>query len=169
MGNSWCHIKTVDLKIEAIIDHFGNAAHSALSFPVLDEDVLIVGSANRHHDCLCCTPRWRSSRRHHGYQLRAAEACGEDRDHIGRQPQGNSPGEGSTEARHAGSFDIGLEISGKADAFREMLANMSHGAKIATPGTPEHDLAIKQVIFHMLTIPREPCRRNFEHGFNTCG
>jgi threonine 3-dehydrogenase len=51
-------------------------------------------------------------------------------------------------------FDVGLEMSGNAGAFREMLGNMSHGAKIAMLGIPSQDMAIdwKQVIFNMLTI-----------------
>src|SRR4029077_7567190 len=51
-------------------------------------------------------------------------------------------------------FDVGLEMSGNADAFREMLENMSHGAKIALLGIPRREMAIdwKQVIFNMLTI-----------------
>jgi threonine 3-dehydrogenase len=51
-------------------------------------------------------------------------------------------------------FDVGLEMSGNASAFREMLANMSHGAKIAMLGIPSSEIAIDwvHVIFHMLTI-----------------
>jgi threonine 3-dehydrogenase len=51
-------------------------------------------------------------------------------------------------------FDVGLEMSGNAGAFSEMLANMSHGAKIAMLGIPSESIAIdwKQVIFNMLTI-----------------
>ena len=51
-------------------------------------------------------------------------------------------------------FDVGLEMSGNASAFREMLANMSHGGKIAMLGIPSSETAIdwKQVIFNMLTI-----------------
>ena len=51
-------------------------------------------------------------------------------------------------------FDVGLEMSGNESAFRGMLANMSHGAKIAMLGIPAGEMAIewKQVIFNMLTI-----------------
>jgi len=51
-------------------------------------------------------------------------------------------------------FDVGLEMSGNAAAFRDMLANMSHGAKIAMLGIPNQEMAIdwNQVIFNMLTI-----------------
>jgi threonine 3-dehydrogenase len=51
-------------------------------------------------------------------------------------------------------FDIGLEMSGNASAFRDMLANMSHGGKIAILGIPDKEMAIDwtTVIFNMLTL-----------------
>src|SRR5262249_2829284 len=51
-------------------------------------------------------------------------------------------------------FDVGLEMSGNASAFRDMLANMSHGAKIAMLGIPEKEMTIdwNTVVFSMLTI-----------------
>jgi threonine 3-dehydrogenase len=51
-------------------------------------------------------------------------------------------------------FDVGLEMSGSPAAFREMIANMSHGAKIAMLGIPAKEMPIdwRQVIFNMLTI-----------------
>jgi threonine 3-dehydrogenase len=51
-------------------------------------------------------------------------------------------------------FDVGLEMSGNPDAFRDMLANMCHGGKIAMLGIPSEDIAIdwNHVVFNMLTI-----------------
>src|SRR5207244_8213643 len=51
-------------------------------------------------------------------------------------------------------FDVGLEMSGNADAFRDLLANMAHGGKIAMLGIPSAPMAIdwNKVIFNMLTI-----------------
>jgi threonine 3-dehydrogenase len=51
-------------------------------------------------------------------------------------------------------FDVGMEMSGSLVAFRDMLANMSHGAKIAMLGIPAKEMAIDwhRVIFSMLTI-----------------
>jgi threonine 3-dehydrogenase len=51
-------------------------------------------------------------------------------------------------------FDVGLEMSGNAAAFREMLANICHGGKIAMLGIPEKEMAIdwNTVVFNMLTI-----------------
>ncbi len=51
-------------------------------------------------------------------------------------------------------FDIGLEMSGNPDAFRDMLANMCHGGKIAMLGIPTREIAIdwNTVVFNMITI-----------------
>jgi threonine 3-dehydrogenase len=51
-------------------------------------------------------------------------------------------------------FDVGLEMSGNAIAFRDMVANMSHGAKIAMLGIPAKPMEFdwRQVIFNMLTV-----------------
>ena len=51
-------------------------------------------------------------------------------------------------------FDVGLEMSGNPSAFRDMLANMCHGGKIAMLGIPEKEIAIdwNMVVFNMLTI-----------------
>ncbi len=51
-------------------------------------------------------------------------------------------------------FDIGLEMSGNPDAFRDMLANMCHGGKIAMLGIPTREMAIdwNAVVFNMITI-----------------
>ena len=51
-------------------------------------------------------------------------------------------------------FDVGLEMSGNEAAFKEMLRNMSHGAKIAMLGIPPKEMSVdwNTVIFHMITI-----------------
>jgi threonine 3-dehydrogenase len=51
-------------------------------------------------------------------------------------------------------FDVGLEMSGNPAAFRDMLANMAHGGKIAMLGIPSEDMAIdwNTLVFNMLTI-----------------
>ena len=54
----------------------------------------------------------------------------------------------------AEGFDVGLEMSGNAAAFRDMLKNMAHGGKIAMLGIPSEDISIdwNLVVFNMLTI-----------------
>ena len=61
-------------------------------------------------------------------------------------------------------FDVGLEMSGNANAFREMIANLCHGGKIAMLGIPSEDIAIdwNQVVFNMLTISGIYGRRMYE-------
>ena len=51
-------------------------------------------------------------------------------------------------------FDVGLEMSGNPSAFKEMLANMAHGGRIAMLGIPSDEIAIdwNTVIFNMITI-----------------
>jgi len=51
-------------------------------------------------------------------------------------------------------FDVGLEMSGNAQALRDMISSMSHGGKIAVLGIPAKDMQmdLRQVIFNMLTI-----------------
>jgi threonine 3-dehydrogenase len=61
-------------------------------------------------------------------------------------------------------FDVGLEMSGNASAFREMLANLCHGGKVALLGIPSEEIAIdwNTVVFNMLTISGIYGRRMFE-------
>jgi threonine 3-dehydrogenase len=155
MSNIWRHNAAVDLETAAIFDPFGNAVHTALSFPVLGEDVLITGAGPigimaaavvrhagaRHVVITDVNPK----------RLRLAEK-------IGVTLAVNTGETALTEVQKKlgmqEGFDVGLEMSGNANAFREMLANMSHGAKIAMLGIPAAEIAIdwKQVIFNMLTI-----------------
>jgi threonine 3-dehydrogenase len=68
--------------------------------------------------------------------------------------EGKSIAEVQKELGMKEGFDVGLEMSGSGQAFRDMLANMCHGAKIAMLGIPSEELAIdwNTVIFNMLTI-----------------
>jgi threonine 3-dehydrogenase len=155
MSNIWRHSASVDLETAAIFDPFGNAVHTALSFPVLGEDVLITGAGPIGIMAAAVV-------RHAG----ARHVVITD---INAQRLKLAQNMGVTLAVHAGEvrlaevqkrlgmhegFDVGLEMSGNARAFREMLANMSHGGKIAMLGIPTGEFAIDwgQVIFNMLTI-----------------
>ena len=139
----------------SIFDPFGNAVHTALSFPVLGEDVLITGAGPIGAMAAAVV-------RHAGRALR--------RDH---RRESVPPGAGEEAGRHAGrrrattqladvqkqlhmqeGFDVGLEMSGNPAAFRDMLKHMCHGGKIAMLGIPTEDIAIdwSTVVFNMLTI-----------------
>jgi threonine 3-dehydrogenase len=155
MSNIWRHSAKVDLETATIFDPFGNAVHTALSFPVLGEDVLITGAGPigimaaavvrhagaRHIVITDVNPK----------RLKLAEKMGVTL--AVNSSETPLPEIQRKLGMHEG-FDVGLEMSGNANAIREMLANMSHGAKIAMLGLPSHEMAIdwKQVIFSMLTI-----------------
>jgi len=155
MTNIWKHNPNVDLEVAAIFDPFGNAVHTALSFPVLGEDVLITGAgpigimaaavvrhaAARHVVITDVKPKRLELAEKLGVTLAVNTA--ETRIADVQKQLGMHEG-----------FDVGLEMSGNAVAFREMLGNMSHGAKIAMLGIPSVEIAIdwKHVIFNMLTL-----------------
>src|SRR6185312_5615958 len=155
MTNIWRHHATIPLEIAAIFDPFGNAVHTALSFPVLGEDVLITGAGPIGLMAAAVA-------KHAGARYTVVTDLNAKRLELARNlgaTRAVSPKETSLSAvqQELGmqeGFDVGLEMSGNATAFRDMIANMSHGAKIAMLGIPNGDMAInwRQVIFNMLTI-----------------
>jgi threonine 3-dehydrogenase len=155
MTNIWRHHDGIDRDVAAIFDPFGNAVHTALSFPVLGEDVLVTGAGPIGIMAAAIA-------RHAGARYVVITDVNEYRLSLARKM-------GVTEAVNirertlpeiqkklgmTEGFDVGLEMSGNQAAFRDMLANMSHGAKIAMLGIPEGDMAIdwRTVIFNMLTV-----------------
>ena len=155
MTNIWRHKENVDLDVAAIFDPFGNAVHTALSFPVLGEDVLITGAGPigimsaavvRH-----AAARYVVITDKNPYRLELARKMGVTRAVDTSQTPLSQVQE---ELGMQEGFDVGLEMSGNAAAFREMIANMSHGAKIAMLGIPAQEMAIDwtMVVFNMLTI-----------------
>lgn len=155
MTNIWRHDDHVDLDIAAIFDPFGNAVHTALSFDCLGEDVLVTGAgpigimaaavakhAGARYVVITDVNEWRLDL---ARQLGVTDAVNGSKTTLAEVQQRLHMKEG---------FDIGLEMSGNPHAFRDMLANMSHGGKIAMLGIPEKEVAIdwNQVIFNMLTI-----------------
>jgi threonine 3-dehydrogenase len=153
--NVWHQDPAVPLEVAAIFDPFGNAAHSALQFKVLGEDVLITGAgpigimaaAIAKH----AGARYTVITDVNPYRLALAEKLGVTRAvNVGETSLDAVRGElGMKEG-----FDVGLEMSGHPTAFRQMLAHMCHGGKIAMLGIPTGEMAIdwQQVIFNMLTI-----------------
>jgi threonine 3-dehydrogenase len=155
MTNIWRHSPTVPLEIAAIFDPFGNAVHTALSFPVLGEDVLITGAGPI--GIMAAAVVLHAGARHvvitdvNPYRLELARKLGVT---LAVDPTKQHLRDVQKELHMQEGFDVGLEMSGHASAFREMLDNMSHGAKIAMLGIPTGEVAInwQQVIFNMLTI-----------------
>ncbi len=155
MSNVWRHHHDVPLDIAAIFDPFGNAVHTALSFPVLGEDVLITG-AGPIGLMAAAVVRLAGARYVvvtdvNPYRLELARKFGVTRAlDVRTQRVADVQKElGMTEG-----FDVGLEMSGNEHAFRDMLDNMCHGGRIAMLGIPPREIAIdwNKVIFNMLTI-----------------
>jgi threonine 3-dehydrogenase len=155
MTNVWHHAPDVDLDVAAIFDPFGNAAHTALSFPVLGEDVLITGAGPI--GLMAAAIVRHAGARHvvvtdlNAYRLALAERMGATRALDVRT--GSVAGVQSELGMKEG-FDIGLEMSGNAQALREMIDNMAHGGRIAMLGIPTEPIAVDfgKVVFNMLTV-----------------
>jgi threonine 3-dehydrogenase len=155
MTNIWHHDPAIDRDVAAIFDPFGNAVHTALSFPVLGEDVLITGAGPIGIMAAAVV-------RHAGarfvvitdvnpYRLELARKMGVT---LALDTRSDGIAAAQKKLGMKEGFDVGLEMSGNAAAFRDMLANMAHGGKIAMLGIPEGQMAIdwNTVIFNMLTI-----------------
>ena len=153
--NVWGHKPKIDRDVASIFDPFGNATHSALSFPVLGEDVLITGAGPI--GIMSAAIVRHAGARHvvitdvNEYRLELAKDMGVTRAvNVAQEKLADVLAElGMDEG-----FDVGLEMSGNPDAFNDMLANMCHGGKIAMLGIPEREMAIDWniVVFNMLTI-----------------
>lgn len=155
MSNIWRHDPDINRDVAAIFDPFGNAVHTALSFPVLGEDILITGAGPigvmaaavvRHAGA-----RYVVVTDVNPYRLELARKMGAT---LAINPSEISLREVQKQLGMQEGFDVGLEMSGNPSAFHDMIANMSHGAKIAMLGIPSEEMPIdwKQVIFSMLTI-----------------
>ena len=155
MTNVWLHDPAVPRDVQSIFDPLGNAVHSALTFDVLGEDVLITGAGPiglmaaavvRHAGA-----RYVVITDVNPYRIELAQRVGVTRAVDVRSTRlVDVQGElGMTEG-----FDVGLEMSGNDRAFRDMLENMCHGGKIAMLGIPAEEMAIdwNTVVFNMLTI-----------------
>ena len=155
MTNVWHHDPAIDRDVAAIFDPFGNAVHTALKFPVLGEDVLITGAGPI--GCMAAAVVRHAGARHivvtdvNPWRLELAKRLGATRV-VDVRSEKLRDVQGELGMREG--FDVGLEMSGVASAFREMLENMSHGGAIAMLGIPTEEMAInwRTVIFNMLTI-----------------
>jgi threonine 3-dehydrogenase len=155
MTNVWVHDPAIPRDIAAIFDPFGNAVHTALSFPVLGEDVLITGAGPigimaaaiaRH-----AAARYVVVTDVNPYRLELAKRMGAT---LAVDVRNQSIADAQRQLGMKEGFDVGLEMSGNPAAFRDMLANICHGGKIAMLGIPEREMAIdwNTVVFNMLTI-----------------
>ena len=153
--NIWHHWAGVDEEIAAIFDPFGNAVHTALSFSVLGEDVLITGAGPI--GCMATAVVRHAGARHvvvaelNPYRLELARTMGAT---LAVDPRERDLGEVQRELGMTEGFDVGLEMSGSAEALRSMIANMAHGGRIAMLGIPTAAISLEldPVIFNGLTL-----------------
>ena len=165
MANVWHHADDIDRDLAAIFDPFGNAVHTALTFDILGEDVLITGAGPI--GCMAAAICRYAGARHvvvtdvNPWRLELAKTLGATRVVDVRHER---LAEVQRELGMSEGFDVGLEMSGNTSAFREMLENLCHGGKVAMLGIPSEEIAIdwNTVVFNMLTISGIYGRRMYE-------
>jgi threonine 3-dehydrogenase len=155
----------IDDDIAAILDPLGNAVHTALAFDVVGEDVLITG-AGPIGIMAAAIVRFVGARHVvvtdvNEYRLGLARKMGAT---LALNVARESIDDAMKQLGMTEGFDVGLEMSGNPQAFREMVRTMHHGGSIAMLGIPSEDVAIdwNQVIFKGLTIKGIYGRQMFE-------
>ncbi|MGP4733140.1 MULTISPECIES: L-threonine 3-dehydrogenase [unclassified Psychrobacter] len=142
-------------EMAAIMDPFGNATHTALSFPVLGEDVLITGAGliGSMATAIC---RFAGARNIvvsdiSDYRLELAKKMGAT---MTINPAKGETIEGAIDTLKMHGFDIGLEMSGSPQAFDSMISNMYNGSKIALLGILPNTTTVdwSKIIFKALTL-----------------
>ncbi len=149
----------------AILDPLGNATHTALSFDLVGEDVLITGAGPI--GIMAAAIAQHCGARHvvitdvNEYRLSLAESVGASR---AVNVVSESIDDVMSDLGMLEGFDVGLEMSGNAQAFGDMLRTMNHGGRVALLGIPSSDTAIdwNQVIFKSLNIRGIYGREMFE-------
>ena len=155
MSNIWKHSHNIPEEVASIFDPFGNAVHTALSFPVLGEDVLIAGAGPIGVMAIPVVKH--AGARHvvvtdlNPYRLELARKMGAT---LAVDPRQTTLAEVQKQLGMTEGFDVGLEMSGSPQALRDMISSMSHGGKIAILGIPAKEMPMdwRQVIFNMITI-----------------
>jgi threonine 3-dehydrogenase len=153
--NVWHHWPGIDEEVAAIFDPFGNAVHTALSFPVLGEDVLVVGAGPIG---LMAT----AVARHAGARFVVVSEPNAFRRELARtmgathvvDPRSQTLAQIEAEIGMVEGFDVVLEMSGNPGALRDALAHMAHGGGMAILGIPTDEIPIdvSTVVFNQLTL-----------------
>ncbi|MFV2119987.1 L-threonine 3-dehydrogenase [Streptomyces sp. Act-28] len=164
-SNVWVHRTKVDLDIAAIFDPFGNAVHTALSFPLVGEDVLITGAGPIGIMAAAVA-------RHAGARNVVITDVSEPRLDLARKVGATlAVNVAETDIADAQrllglreGFDVGLEMSGRPEAMRDMVANMTHGGRIAMLGLPAAEFPVdwSRIVTSMITIKGIYGREMFE-------
>jgi threonine 3-dehydrogenase len=157
--------KEIPDEIASFFDPLGNAVHTALSFDVVGEDVLITGAGPI--GVMAAAISRHIGARHvvvtdvNPYRLELARKLGATRAVDVRS-------ETLTDVMHAlgmtEGFDVGMEMSGNGQAFRDMLGAMNHGGRVAILGIPPNEVSVdwNQVIFKGLLLKGVYGREMFE-------
>jgi threonine 3-dehydrogenase len=164
-SNVWVHHHPVDPDLGAIFDPLGNATHTALSFPLVGEDVLITGAGPiglmaaqiaRHVGARYVVITDVSE-----YRLELARQMGVD---LALDVSRESIADAQRQLGMVEGFDVAMEMSGHPAALPDVLANLNHGGRIAMLGLPSAPIEIdwSKVVTHMITIKGIYGREMFE-------
>jgi threonine 3-dehydrogenase len=154
-SNVWVHSDDVDPDLGAVFDPLGNAVHTALTFRLAGEDVVVTGAGPigvmaaaiaRHVGARNIVVTDVSD-----YRLELAGGAGAD---LVLNVTESTLADAQVKLRMKEGFDVGLEMSGSPLAMEEMLRNMNHGGRVAMLGLPADPFPIDwgRVITHMITI-----------------
>ncbi|MDH4048283.1 MAG: L-threonine 3-dehydrogenase [Gammaproteobacteria bacterium] len=157
--------KAITSDMASILDPLGNATHTALSFDLVGEDVLITG-AGPIGIMAVAIARYAGARHVvitdvNEYRLELARKMGAS---VALNVKSGSLDDTMRELGMEEGFDVGMEMSGNPSAFRDLLRTMHHGGKVALLGIPPEQTAIDwtQVIFKGLILKGIYGREMFE-------
>ncbi len=153
--NIWRCDPQIPLDVLACFDPFGNAVHTALSFDVLGEDVLITGAGPI--GIMAVAVAKHAGARYivvtdvNEYRLNLARKMGATRTINIKE---SSIEQAFKDLGMKEGYDVGMEMSGNASAFQSLIQNMCHGGKIAVLGIQQPDTIIdwNTLVFNGLTI-----------------
>jgi threonine 3-dehydrogenase len=155
MTNVWGADPNIPTDVLACFDPLGNAVHTALSFDLLGEDVIITGAGPIGLMAIAVA-------RHAGARQVVATDLNPRRLELARRmgatlavdPRATPLKDLQRQLRMKEGFDVGLEMSGSEAALHEMITNMCHGGRIALLGIPERQSPVdwNLIIFNGLTL-----------------
>jgi threonine 3-dehydrogenase len=164
-GNVWLCDPKIPEEVLSIFDPFGNAVHTALSYDLLGEDVLITGAGPIGIMAIAVA-------KHAGARYVVITDVNPDRLELAKRmgptrvvdARKESLSDVMEELDMKEGFDVGLEMSGSKEAFNDMLPTICHGGKIALLGILDRDTRIDWdlVIFNGLMIKGIYGRQMFE-------
>jgi threonine 3-dehydrogenase len=164
-SNVWVHHESIEPDVGAIFDPLGNAVHTALTYPVVGEDVLVTGCGPIGLMAIAVA-------RHVGARFIVGTDVSAPRlemaVHMGADQVVDVSRADIADAQRAlgmrEGFDVGFEMSGAPAALPQMIENMNHGGRIAMLGLPSGPFAVDwgKIVTHMLTVKGIYGREMFE-------